>query len=105
MVQPRTAERTAATARTEAAETTEGAEGAEAAEIAAELSFRQAQTALELCLSQLQASDLDLEAMVGLYRRARCYADRCEQLLSQVEQEILLWDPQQPGDPPRPWAP
>lgn len=91
--------------RTEQTELAELAEQTEAAEIAAQLSFRQAQTALELCLAQLQASDLDLEAMVGLYRRARCYADRCEQLLSEVEQEILLWDPQQPEDPASPYAP
>lgn len=97
-------EMTEAAEPAEQAVPTEPTEPTEAAEIAAELSFRQAQTALELCLAQLQASDLDLEAMVGLYRRARCYADRCEQLLSEVEQEILLWDPRQPGDPPSPWV-
>lgn len=74
-------------------------------EVAAQLSFRQAQTALELCLSQLQAPDLDVEAMAGLYRRARRYADRCEQLLGEVEQEILMWDPQQPEQPPSPYKP
>lgn len=73
-------------------------------EVAAQLSFRQAQTALELCLAQLQAPDLDVEAMTGLYRRARRYADRCEQLLGEVEQEILLWDPQQPDEPPSPYT-
>jgi exodeoxyribonuclease VII small subunit len=66
-----------------------------------DLSFRQAQTALELSLAHLQASDLDVEAMADLYRRAQGYADRCEALLQQVEQEVMQWDPSQPDQPPR----
>lgn len=69
---------------------------------AAELSFRQAQTALELALAELQTSDLDVEAMASLYQRAQAYADRCEALLTQVEQEVMQWDPQLPDQPPRP---
>lgn len=69
---------------------------------ASELSFRQAQTALELALAELQTSDLDVEAMASLYQRAQAYADRCEALLNQVEQEVMQWDPQLPDQPPRP---
>lgn len=70
-----------------------------------DLNFRQAQTALELTLAQLQASDLDVEAMTDLYRRALGYADRCEALLQQVEQEVMQWDPAQPEQPPQPFDP
>jgi exodeoxyribonuclease VII small subunit len=41
------------------------------ADISADLSYREAQAALELCLAQLQSSDLDIEAMSGLYERAQ----------------------------------
>jgi exodeoxyribonuclease VII small subunit len=72
-------------------------------DIADELSFREAQTALELSLAELQAPDLDVEQMAGLYRRASRYADRCEQLLHQVEQEVMQWNPDQPDDTPLPY--
>lgn len=72
-------------------------------DIAGELSFREAQTALELTLAELQASDLDVEQMAGLYRRASRYADRCEQLLERVEQEVMQWDPGQPEVTPQPY--
>jgi exodeoxyribonuclease VII small subunit len=72
---------------------------------AAELSFRQAQTALELTLAELQTHDLDVEAMASLYRRAQAYANRCETLLEQVEQEVMQWDPDQPDQPPQPFQP
>jgi exodeoxyribonuclease VII small subunit len=74
-------------------------------EVAADLNFRQAQTALELALSQLQASDLDVEAMADLYRRAGIYADRCERLLVQVEQEVMQWDPDSPSVAPQAFTP
>jgi len=70
-----------------------------------ELSFRQAEAALELCLAQLQASDLDVESMADLYQRARGYADRCEAILKAVEQEVMRWDPEQPDEPPHPYEP
>lgn len=70
--------------------------------LAADLNFREAQTALELSLAELQSPDLDLEEMGALYRRASSYADRCQALLDEVEQEVLQWDPEQPGEPPRP---
>ncbi|MFM8276835.1 MAG: exodeoxyribonuclease VII small subunit [Cyanobium sp.] len=70
-----------------------------------DLSFREAQVALELVLSQLQASDLDVEVMVALHRRGQAYAERCETLLRQVEQEVQLWDPDAPDASPRPYPP
>ena len=74
-------------------------------EVAADLNFRQAQAALELALSQLQASDLDVETMADLYRRAELYADRCESLLLQVEQEVMQWDPDSPALAPQAFTP
>jgi exodeoxyribonuclease VII small subunit len=59
---------------------------------AADLSFNEARAALELVLAELQASDLDVEAMAGLYQRGRLYAQRCEAILAEVEQEVLIWD-------------
>jgi len=73
--------------------------------IGLDLSYSEAQTALELTLAQLQASDLPVESMAELYLRARGYAQRCEQLLNQVEQSIALWDPEQPDDKPKPLEP
>ena len=75
------------------------------ASIAAELSYSEAQTALELALAELQSSDLPVEAMSELYKRARGYAERCEQLLLQVEQTVALWDPEDPGSTPQPYTP
>ncbi|MEB3169417.1 MAG: exodeoxyribonuclease VII small subunit [Synechococcaceae cyanobacterium] len=72
-------------------------------DIAADLNFREAQTALELSLAELQAPELDVEQMAGLYRRASRYADRCEQLLQLVEQEVMQWDPERPQDSPEPY--
>ncbi len=59
---------------------------------AADLTYNEAQTALQLTLAALQANDLDVEEMTGLYRRARAYIERCEAVLTSVEQELLLWD-------------
>jgi exodeoxyribonuclease VII small subunit len=65
----------------------------------------EAQTALELSLAELQAPDLDVEEMAGLYRRACRYAERCAQLLRRVEQEVMQWDPEQPQTAPQPYQP
>ena len=59
--------------------------------VGADLSYNEAHTALQLALSALQATDLDVEAMTGLYRQARAYLDRCEAVLAHVEQEVMLW--------------
>ncbi|AFY28748.1 exodeoxyribonuclease VII small subunit [Cyanobium gracile] len=79
--------------------------GRDGDDVAQELSFREAQTALELCLAQLQDQDLDVEAMAGLYRRALAYADRCEAVLARVEQQVMQWDPGQPDLAPTPYTP
>lgn len=76
-----------------------------AQQIAAGLNYNEARTALELSLAELQASDLDVEAMAGLYRRAEAYAERCEQLLNQVEQDVLLWTGDDPTATPTAYAP
>ena len=68
-----------------------------------DLNFREAQTALELCLAQLQASDLEVEAMATLHRRAQAYANHCVQLLEKVEQEVQIWDPERPEHPAQPY--
>ncbi|MFN9661719.1 MAG: exodeoxyribonuclease VII small subunit [Cyanobacteriota bacterium] len=70
-----------------------------------QLSYREAQSALELSLVELQAEDLDVERMTEVYRRACAYADRCEALLQTVEAQVLLWDPDQPDSPPQPLNP
>ena len=87
----------------EASEATSGP--ASAVHVAEELSFRESQTALELCLAQLQDQELDVEAMADLYRRALAYADRCAAVLQQVEQQVMQWDPNQPEHPPTPYSP
>ena len=80
-------------------------ESSEPATVAKDLSFRESQTALELCLAQLQDEELDVESMADLYRRALAYAERCESVLQQVEQEVMQWDPSQPDLAPTPYTP
>ena len=63
----------------------------------AQLSFQEARIAMELSLGQLQAADLEVEAMAGHYRRALTYLERCEAVLAQVEQEVIEWDPTRPA--------
>jgi exodeoxyribonuclease VII small subunit len=70
-----------------------------------DLNFREAQTALELCLAQLQASDLEVEAMATLHRRAQAYVNHCVHLLEKVEQEVQIWDPERPEQPAQPYQP
>lgn len=70
-----------------------------------DLSFSEARTALELTLAELQSSDLEVEKMGALYRRALGYAERCEELLSTLEQEVTQWDPDRPEQPPEPYQP
>ena len=72
--------------------------------IAADLSYTEARTALDLALAQLQATDLDVEEMAGLFLRARGYAHRCEALLADVEQQVLVWDSTDPGSEPAPYG-
>ncbi|MEB3302440.1 MAG: exodeoxyribonuclease VII small subunit [Cyanobacteriota bacterium] len=70
-----------------------------------QLSYREAQAALERSLVELQADDLDVERMTELYQQACAYADRCDTLLQTVEAEVMLWDPDQPDAPPQPLNP
>jgi len=60
--------------------------------VPADLSFQQARTALDLMIGHLQASDLEVEEMVDLYRRAQAYAAHCEALLQRVDQDVIEWD-------------
>ena len=55
------------------------------------LTYQEARTALELAMAQLQSTDLEVEQMAGLYRRAEAYANRCEAVLAQVQQEVIEW--------------
>ncbi len=73
--------------------------------IASDLSYAEARTALDLALAQLQATDLDVEAMAGLFQRAQSYARRCEALLAEVEQQVLLWNSTEPASKPQPYNP
>lgn len=57
-----------------------------------QLSYQEARTALDLAIASLQASDLEVEQMAGLYRRAEAYARRCEAVLAGVEQDVIEWD-------------
>jgi exodeoxyribonuclease VII small subunit len=94
--QPRNETSTAASEAMEAADVANQ-------EIAADLRYGEARAALELVLAQLQSSDLDVEAMAKLYRRGQTYLQRCEAVLQQVEQQVLLWDGlEEPDQPPRP---
>ena len=70
-----------------------------------QLSYREAQAALERSLVELQSDDLDVERMTELYQQACAYADRCDTLLRTVEAEVVLWDPDQPERPPQPLNP
>jgi exodeoxyribonuclease VII small subunit len=70
-----------------------------------DLNFRQARAALDLTLSELQSSELDVEGMADLYRRALRYADRCEAVLEQVEQEVMQWNPLDPAGEPESFTP
>ena len=56
------------------------------------LSFNEARTALELAMAKLQSSDLEVEEMASLYRRAEAYAERCRAVLESVEQDVIEWD-------------
>jgi exodeoxyribonuclease VII small subunit len=56
------------------------------------LSFNEARTALELAMAQLQSSELEVEQMADLYRRAEAYADRCQDVLESVEQNVIEWE-------------
>ena len=80
-------------------------DGQDAHRLAAELSYNEARTALELTLAELQSTTLDVEAMAGLYERAQAYANRCEMVLDAVEQHVMLWDSGKSKAKPEPYQP
>lgn len=88
------------------AEANEGQEQPDpAAEELAKLTYNQARTALDLVLAELQARDLDVEAMAQLYRQGQTYARYCESILERVEQEVLIWEADSSADQgPRPYT-
>ena len=57
-----------------------------------QLSYQEANTALELTLAKLQSAELEVEEMAGLYLRAEAYAARCQVVLEQVAQEVVEWE-------------
>ena len=57
-----------------------------------QLSYQEANTALELTLAKLQSAELEVEEMAGLYCRAEAYAARCQVVLEQVAQEVVEWE-------------
>ncbi|MFY8148383.1 MAG: exodeoxyribonuclease VII small subunit [Prochlorococcaceae cyanobacterium] len=73
--------------------------------IAADLSYQQARTALELVLAELQTTELEVEQMADLYRRGLQYLGRCEAVLERVEQEVLLWQAGDARQEPEPLPP
>ena len=73
--------------------------------VAADLSYNEARTALELTLAELQSANLDVETMAGLYQRAQAYASRCQTVLDAVEQQVMLWDSTEPKSKPEPYQP
>jgi exodeoxyribonuclease VII small subunit len=60
--------------------------------IPSDLTYQQARTALDLLIAELQASDLQVEEMLSVYRRAQAYADHCEAVLQRVDQDVIEWD-------------
>lgn len=86
-------------------QTTGAPQNNDATAAAADLTYNEAHTALQLTLAALQANDLDVEEMTGLYRRARAYIERCEAVLASVEQELLLWDDGREAAAPLPESP
>lgn len=65
------------------------------------LSFQEARTAMDLAIAQLQASDLAVEEMAGLYQRAQAYAERCQAVLDGVEQQVIAWEADPTAEPTR----
>lgn len=61
-----------------------------------QLSYQDARTALDLAMAQLQSSDLEVEQIADLYRRAEAYAQRCQSVLESVEQQVIEWDDVRP---------
>ena len=58
------------------------------------LSYEEALQALDLLLAKLQDESMPLSELQNSHQRAKIYLSRCEQLLSETEQNVLQLDPQ-----------
>ena len=58
------------------------------------LNYEEALQALDLLLTRLQDESLPLSELQSSYQRAEIYLNRCEQLLSETEQNVLQLDPE-----------
>ena len=58
------------------------------------LNYEEALQALVLLLTRLQDESLPLSELQSSYQRAEIYLNRCEQLLSETEQNFLQLDPE-----------
>ena len=58
------------------------------------LNYEEALQALDLLLARLQDESLPLSELQSSYQRAEIYLNRCEQLLSKTEQNVLQLDPE-----------
>ena len=57
------------------------------------LNYEEALQALDLLLARLQDEALPLSELQNSYQRAEIYLSRCEQLLSETEQNVLQLNP------------
>lgn len=57
------------------------------------LNYEEALQALDLLLARLQDEALPLSELQSSHQRAAIYLNRCEQLLSETEQNVLQLDP------------
>jgi exodeoxyribonuclease VII small subunit len=62
-------------------------------EDASKLSYEEALQALDVLLGQLQDDSIPLAELQRNHARASIYLDRCDLLLSQVEQSVRQLDP------------
>jgi exodeoxyribonuclease VII small subunit len=62
-------------------------------ERADQLSYAEAEQALEATLKKLQDDDLPLEQLPDLYAEALALEERCRMVLDQVIQDVQLLDP------------
>ena len=58
------------------------------------LNYEEALQALDLLLARLQDESLPLSELQSSYQRAEIFLNRCEQLLSETEQNVLQLDPE-----------
>ncbi len=58
------------------------------------LNYEEALQAVDLLLARLQDESLPLSELQSSYQRAEIYLNRCEQLLSKTEQNVLQLDPE-----------